>query len=88
MVKSVILGRIASWYRYQTGVVPVPLMQNKNGIGTMKKCGTGTTHQDMIGTGTNPSGIGTTTPYNPDFLYSYIVNSNSKTEGVRTLVND
>ena len=28
------LGRIAPWYRYQKGVVPVPLMQWQNGTGT------------------------------------------------------
>ena len=69
------LGRIASWYRYQTGVVPVPLMQNQNG--------TDTTHQNMIGTGTNPSGTGTTTPYNPDFWYSYIVKLKFEHRGYR-----
>ena len=31
--------------------------------------GTGTTHQNRIGTGTNQSGTGTTSPYNLDFLY-------------------
>ena len=43
------------WYRYQDKVVPVPLMQRQNGTGTFQS-GTGTTHQNMIGTDTNHSG--------------------------------
>ena len=30
------LGRIATWYQYQTGVVLVPLMQRQNGTGTIQ----------------------------------------------------
>ena len=42
--------------------------------------GTGTTHQNRVGIGTDPSGTSTdpsgtstTSSYSPDFLYSYIV---------------
>ena len=55
------LGRIAAWYRYQTGVVPVPLMQWQNGTDTIQS-GTGTTLQNRFGTGTTSS-------CNPDFWY-------------------
>ena len=30
------MGRIVKWYRYQTVVVPVPMIQNQNGVGTKK----------------------------------------------------
>ena len=60
------LGRITAWYRYQTGVVPVPLMQRKNGTGSIQS-GTGTTLQNRFGTGTQHGGTGTTSSYNPDF---------------------
>ena len=59
------LGNSAKWYRYHNRVVSVPPMQ--------RPIGTGTTHQNMIGTGTNPSGTGTTASCNPNFWYSYIV---------------
>ena len=70
--KSVILGSFCDWYRYQTGVVPVPPMQRQNGTGT-NQSGTGTTHQNKVGTGIGPSGTSTTAPYSPDFLYFYII---------------
>ena len=41
------LGRIVPWYRYQTGVVPVPLMQRQNGTGTIQS-GTSTTLQNGL----------------------------------------
>ena len=53
-------------------LVPVP---NRGGAGT--------THQNMIGIGTNLSGIGTTTPYSPDFWYSYIVKLKFEHRGYR-----
>ena len=39
----------------------------------LNRGGTGTTHQNRVSTGTNPSGTGTTTSCSLDFLYSYIV---------------
>ena len=62
------MGSFRDWYRYQTGVVPIPPMQKQNGTGT-NQSGTATTHQNKVGTGTDtgPSGIGTTAPYSPDF---------------------
>ena len=60
------LGRITPWYWYQTGVVPVPLMQRKNGTGTIQS-GTSTTLQNRFGTGTKHSGTGTIGSCNPSF---------------------
>ena len=69
------LGRIVTRYRYQTGVVPVP---NRGGTGTTweepkwyryhdKVVSVPTTHQNRIGTDTDPSGAGTTASCSPDF---------------------
>ena len=55
------LGSFLNWYRYQNKVVPVPLMQRPNGTGIIQS-GTGTTHQNQVGTGT-------TAPYSSDVLY-------------------
>ena len=60
------------WYRYQTGVVLVPLMQRQNGTGTIQS-GTGTTLQNRFGTGTKHSGTGTTSSCKPGFWYLCIV---------------
>ena len=51
MEKSAIFGQFPR-------LVPVPLMQRQNGTSTIQS-GTGTTHQNMIGIGTNHSGTGT-----------------------------
>ena len=53
----------AKWYRYHLcrgKMVPVPTL-----------VGTSTTHQNKVGTGTDPSGTDTTAPCSPDFLYFY-----------------
>ena len=71
------LGIPVAWYRYQTGVVPVPLRQKKNGTGT-NQSGTGATSKNKIGTGTNQSGTGTNASNSPK-LY---------TDSIGTLVND
>ena len=65
MAKSAIFRQFPRLVPVPTGVEPVPLLQNQNG--------TGTTHQNRIGTSIDPSGTDTTTSYNPDFWYSYIV---------------
>ena len=65
------LGRITTRYRYQTGVAPVPLDRTKM-VPVPRQSGTGTTHQNRVGTGTDPSCTGTIASYSPDFLYSYI----------------
>ena len=63
---------VAKWYRYQGKVVPVPLTKTKV-VPVRRQSGTGTNFQNMIGTGTDPSGTGTTASGNPDFLYLCIV---------------
>ena len=50
--KSAIMGSFHDWYRYQNRVVSVPLLQRLNGTGTIQS-GTGTTHQNMNGTGSD-----------------------------------
>ena len=97
-------GTKQGWYRYQTGVVPVPLMQRQNGTSTIKvvpvsltitkvvpiprQSGTGTNFQNMIGIDTNPSGTGTTAFGSPDFCICALLSSNSHTEGIGTLINE
>ena len=66
------MASFCDWYRFQTGVVPVPPMQRQNGTGT-NQSGTGTTDPNRVGTGIGPSGTGTTTSCSPDFLYFYII---------------
>ena len=45
--------------------------------------GTGTTHQNTISIGTDPSGTGTTASRNPDFWYSYIVKLKFEHQGYK-----
>ena len=49
-------------------LVPVPLMQWKNGTSTTRS-GTDTALQNRFGTGTEQSGTGTTSSCNPCFWY-------------------
>ena len=82
--KSAILGSFRDWYRYQNRVVPVPLMQRPNGIGTIQS-GIGTTHQNMNGTGTDA------VPLFPAALVSCIftlLSPNSYTDSIGTLINE
>ena len=80
------LGSFRDWYRYQTGVVPIPPMQRENGTNT-NQSGTGTTHQNRIGTSTNPSSTSTTSCI-PVFMYFYIVKPNPYTDSIGNLIND
>ena len=98
------MGSFYNWYLYQNRVVPVPPIQRPNGTGTiqsgtgtthrtklvpvLRQSDTGTNFQNMISTGTNPSGIGTTASYNPDFGIHALLSSNLHTEGIGTLRND
>ena len=50
-----------------SGVVPVPLDKTKM-VPVPRQSGTGTTHQNMVGTGTDPSGTNTIASFNPIFL--------------------
>ena len=50
-----------------SGVVPVPLDKTKM-VPVPRQSGTGTTHQNMVGTSTDPSGTGTIASFNPIFL--------------------
>ena len=81
------LGNPAKWYRYQNRVVPVPPYRGHM-VPIPRKSGTGTTHQNMIGTGTNPSGIGTTDSYSLDFYSLTWLSSNTDTKGIGTLINE
>ena len=76
------LGRVATWHRYQTRVVPVPLDKTKM-VPVPRQSGTGTTHQNRVGTGTNPSGINTTASSSPEFLYLCIVKLKFSHRGYR-----
>ena len=57
-------------------------------VSVLRQSGTGTNFQNMIGTGTNPSGTGTTASDNPDFCIRALLSSNSHTEGIGTLINE
>ena len=62
---------------YRGQMVPVP-----------RQSGTGTTHQNTFGTGTDPSGTGTIDSYSLDFDSLTLLSSNSRTEGLGTLINE
>ena len=65
------------WYRYQDKVVSVP-----------RKSGTGTTHQNRVGIGTDPSCTNTIASYSLIFCILTFLSSNSHIEGIGTLIND
>ena len=74
------IGTKQGWYRYHlciTKMIPVP-----------RQSGTGTTHQNRIGTITDPSGTGTTASCNLDFGILTLLSSISNTEGIGTQLND
>ena len=68
------LGRVATWYRFQTRVVPVPLGQRQNGTGT-NQSGTSTTHQNRVSTCTNASN-------SLDICVLALLSPNSYTDGI------
>ena len=72
IAKSAISGQFPRLVPVPNRVVPVPLMHRQNGT-SINQSGTGTTHQNMVGTSTDPSGTGAIASCNLDFWYSYIV---------------
>ena len=75
------------WYRYQTRVVPISMIQEQNGIGTNQN-GIGTTHQKGVGTGTELSGTGTNASNSLDICVLALLSLNSYPDGIGTLIND
>ena len=74
------LGKVATWYQYQTGVVPVPLGQRQSG--------TGTTHQNRVGIGTDSSGTSTNASSNLDICVLALLSPNSYTDDIENLIKD
>ena len=76
-----ILGKIATWYQYHVGVVPVALRQRQNGTGTNQN-GTSTTHQNRVGTDIDSSGTSTNASNSSDICVLALLSPNSYTDGI------
>ena len=65
----------------QTEVVSVPLDRTKM-VPVPRQSGTGTTHQNQVGTSTDPSGTSTNASSSPDICVLALLSPNSYTNGI------
>ena len=62
--------------------------QNRVLVPIPNRGGTGTTHQNWVSTGTDPSGTGTNASNSLDICVLALLSPNSYTDDIGTLIND